>query len=77
MFARDTAVRTLPPAAEVPEEGYEEPFPLVAIEAPVLTGKAGCEGVACAGGQIVWHCVAAAQYEPLFITVKPRTSPPA
>ncbi|PSC68462.1 fatty acid amide hydrolase-like [Micractinium conductrix] len=40
MFARDTAVRTLPPAAEVPEEGYEEPFPLVAIEAPVLTGTA-------------------------------------
>lgn len=38
MFARGGRIKTLPPAGEVPLEGYADPFELDWLQAPVLTG---------------------------------------
>ncbi|KAL4419344.1 hypothetical protein ABPG75_002647, partial [Micractinium tetrahymenae] len=40
MFSRGGRIKTLPPAAEVPLEGYAEPFELDWLQAPVLCGTA-------------------------------------
>ena len=37
-LSKDSRLRSLPPADEIPEREYDEPIKLKALQAPVVTG---------------------------------------